>query len=260
MSDISFSGIIKTVTDDKTTITVSTSLTTGSLKDYWIQIKSDSKKYIRKILTSAIADKIMTITFNALDILPKKDDAFIIVKAVGEKTISGKIDDAATKKTMKIVATALSTTDDAYKGMFMKIGDNVRLITEFKKDTKTITLDYDLPEAPKKDVKFDIINDFVSEYNILGIDMSSLSSIIDTLGGVMNFQISSVVSCVSCILMIVIGFVMMKKGGGAGAAGGTGGYSSAAGGMGGTSSPVFNMQFPMSQPMYPFSGPFPRNT
>jgi hypothetical protein len=252
MSDLSFKGIIKTVTN-KNIITVATTLTTGSLNDYWIQIKSDGKKFIRKILTSTIADKIMTIKFADLDIEPKKDDAFIIIKTHAAKTISGKIAGVPTTKSMVLDDTALSKTDNEYKGMFIKIGDNVRLITEFKKDTKTITLDYDLPNAPEKNQTFEIINDFVEEYRILGIDMSSLSSIIDTLGGVMNFQISSIVSCISCILMIVIA-VMMKKGGGTGA-GGTGGYA-----QGGTASPVFNMSFPMQTQPYPFSSPFPRNT
>lgn len=165
----------------------------------------------------------------------------------------------SSKKVIKLVDNA-KKVNNIYKGYWIIYNKQIRKVVSYKNNE--LTLDRELNEAPKENDNISLFQHIFNDYISMGIDFTNFlgmdfSSLIDSLGGVFNFQISSGVSCCCCLMVILILFMMISK-----KAGGKKGKGLFIPGIGqmGPQQPLI-IQMPMQTKPYPYNNsPFPRDT
>lgn len=234
----------------------------------WIRIKnSDTEVAIRYIkYIDKTAKKIELDT--ELPFVPKEKLFFNIdtrEKNYSIKAIDVSVKKDSTKSNINLIDNA-KKLDNVYKGYWILFKDQVRQVKNYKDNI--ITLDYDLINVPAENEKIKLFAHFFNDYMVMGVDFTNLmgvdfSSLIDSVGGIFNFQIGSVVlCCCCCILVLSMLFFVVGKGrtkSGSGGGGGSGLYIPGLGKMG-TQQPLI-IQMPMQTKPYPYNdSPFPRDT
>lgn len=254
-----FSGTLQKSTDSSIVLPTTSSKTDDIYKNAWIKIISDTSVNIRMI--KGYIGSTFTVTLDTpLTFTPKTDSTFYITdipNSITEPILSGAIISGTISGTITNIILPGDNTDDTFNNYWIHFltGPNknsVRKISKYIGSTKTATIDSLLKEPTAGDT-FNIYYEFMGEYiildlidcsNFLGIGLD-LSGIIDTIGGILNFQISSIVSCLFCLFSISILLLLV---------------SSDKPGIGTYPQPLI-IQMPMQTQPYPFNDSvFPRDS
>jgi len=265
MSDLK--GIVqKTSSKDVIVLNGDVSKTDDTYINFWIRVVSIKNKQvaIRKVKSYKGSTKTITLD-SSLPFTPEVEkDEFTISELKDLKSnLDATVLANSTKLTL-ILSENAKKVDNVYKDYWIKINNNIRRVKDYKNNT--ITLDYDLPNAPNTGDAINIYAHFFNDYIILGIDFTNiggtdLSGLIDIVGGVLNFQILTVASSICCCLVCLICiFIVTSKKGGGGSGGGSSGLVIPGIGKLNPRQPLV-IQMPMQTAPYPFpNSPFPRDT
>lgn len=223
--------------------------------------KIDDKKITLREELSFAPSKGSTFDIGAVATEQKQDESKITLNINNIKVLGNgiKVKKDSSKKVLNLVDNA-KKVNNIYKGYWVIYKNSIRKVIEYKDNQ--LTLEYDLGEAPAENDTIELYPRIFNDYISMGIDFTSFlgmdfSSLIDSLGGVFNFQISSSLSSCCCLVVIVVLFFMIsKKDGGKK---GKGLFIPGVGQMG-AQQPLI-IQMPMQTKPYPFNNsPFPRDT
>lgn len=247
--------------------------TSSKVNDYynglWVQVsnKIKNKVEIRKIKKYE-GDK-QRATFNEeLTFEPDVGESlYSISELMGVNDLQGPEyivkKDGTSKNRLPLTENARKM-DGIYKGYWVyMISGNLNGYVRRVKDyiNNVLVLEQDLPDKPNENEKFKLLPHFFNNYLVFGIDFTNFlgmdfSALIDAVGGSFNFQFSSIICVVFCILFISMMTLYVKGGGGRPRKGlfipGLGHMS--------PQQPLV-IQMPMQTQPYPFNdSPFPRDT
>lgn len=188
-----------------------------SSKKSWIQIKTKQNEFIIRYITNINSGtKNITLDSNLpanLDFIDKFEieNEINMTHAKNKKL---KVADGSTTTTIKLNDSD-KNADKLYNNYFVLYSDQVRKVKEYKDNI--LTLDFSLPKAPLKNDEIMLMPHFFNDYIILGIDFTDFlgmdfSSLIDGIGGLFNFQITSAgVSLCCCIVIVVLLIVVINR-------------------------------------------------
>lgn len=202
MSTDNFSGIVQ---NNSTNLNIilpdSASPVDDVYKDFFIEINN---KHIRKIRSYNGASKTITLDYELSVPVTPTVDTFYISSIVPKTTFDGALLQNSTN--INLILPALANIIDGYYNNFYieitsgKSKGNIRQIIAYKDDNAT--LDFKLSDIPDKDDTFSIYSSFFNKYTLLGINFSFMSGIIDSIGGLFNFEISTAIFCIICLMCL----------------------------------------------------------
>jgi hypothetical protein len=243
---------------------------TDPYNNIWVRITNkDSSVYIRKITTYTEGEKKIILNKD-IDVVPDTTSKYDIGEFKElEKAMSNSltINKDSNKRHIELSADN-KKPDKIYNKYWIliisgKAKDDVRRVKEYINNF--LVLDYELSDDIAEGDKFLLLPHYFNDYvmfgvldftNFLGMDFSSL---IDNLGGLIGFQLTTVGICICCLICISMLFMMIKKKSGRGGGGG-GGLVIPGIGQLGRQQPLV-IQMPMQTQPYPFKdSPFPRDT
>jgi hypothetical protein len=260
------SGLVQS-DSDKTTIKLSKKLPvrTKLYTDIWVRVTQGSLVDIRKILEYVEKDKkiILEKELHFTPTLSSKYDIgeFVLTNKVLKQAYSRQliVNKDSTKSKIKLNAND-KKIDKIYNNYWIRVMsgnaiNDVRRVNKYLDNT--FILDYDLSNDIVEGDKIILLPHYFNDYimfdiidftDFLGMDLSSL---IDDIGGLFNFQIISVLSlvcccCCCCIIIILLAMTSTNK---------EKGLCTSA-----SQQPLI-IQMPMQTTPYPFpNSPFPRST
>lgn len=243
------SGIIQsgsTINNIKLPDTFNTNVT-----NYFIRLENKNKNTTSISKIKAYNDITKTvILYKDLKEIPQIDDLFTIDKLIDIIPFTNLYTKMTSTKT--IIILDLIVKKDEYKDYWIKINDEFRQIISC--DINTITLNSELSELPKENDIIYIYRRVFNDYIILGIDFTNifgidLSNFINILGGIVNFQITSIICIISLVLFSSVLILFISKD-----------NDSIVKNNSNSLQPII-IQMPMQTRQYPFNdSPFPRST
>jgi hypothetical protein len=220
--------------------------------------KIDAKKIYLKEDLPFIPSKKGTFDIGSSEEKGKESKKTLNINKVSVKGLEITVKKDSTKKIIKLVDNA-KKVNNVYKGYWIVYNQKIRKVVDYKNNQ--LTLDAELGEIPKENDKIGLYQHIFNDYISMGIDFTDFlgmdfSSLIDSLGGVFNFQMSSSLSSCCCLIVIILLFFMIKKKKGKK---GKGLFIPGIGQMG-SQQPLI-IQMPMQTKPYPYNNsPFPRDT
>lgn len=236
----------------------------------WVQVSNrvKNKVEIRKITKYEGGDKQKAILNEELTFEPDVGESlYTISELMGINDLQGPefiVKKDGTSKSRLPLTENARKMDGIYQGYWVYVisGNMTGYVRRVKDYTNNVlVLDKDLPEKPNEGDKFKLLQHFFNNYIVFGIDFTNFlgmdfSALIDAVGGSFNFQFSSIICVVFCILFISMMTLYIKGGGGRPK---KGLFIPGIGHMG-PQQPLV-IQMPMQTQPYPYKdSPFPRDT